>query len=222
MKTLRSLIVAAALGVMLFYQAAAGAKGPGLTVVPSADENAPKKDIPNLDGRPFELRPGNIPDRVTYKFGDDARMVEAAQAIRRQFLDAEAPTKLLFDQVVKIQPGAWKTLNAANVLGKVSATPINGQTKIGRRSLTLNGMFIRDKGELATLEKLLRDIIRKDGGGVVRAMRTEEMDKWWTFIGFDIEEPTLVLETKKQKHLFVIYFDRFGLVVLDELNSLSE
>lgn len=219
MKTLRLFLVAASLGVLFFTDEARSAKGPALTL---ADENAVRKDMPNLDGRPFELRPGNIPDRVTYKFGDDAKMIDTAQAVRRQFLDDTPPATLLFDATVKIHPGAWKALNAGGVLGKKSGTPTGGVAKIGRRTLRLEGMIVRDKDERAILERLLRDTIKADGGGVVRAMRTEEMDKWWTFIGFDIEEPTLVLETKKQKHLFVIYFDRFGVVVLDELNGLPD
>jgi hypothetical protein len=222
MKTLRLLFVAASLGVLFFPDEARSAKEPAMTVVPSEGETPVKKDIPNLDGRPFELRPGNIPDRVTYKFGDDAKMIETAQSLRRQFLDDTVPATPLFDSTVKIQPGAWKALNAAGVIGKKSNTPTGGVAKVGRRTLRLEGMIIRDKDERLVLEKLIRDMVRKDGGGVVRAMRTSEMDKWWTFIAFDIEEPTLVLETKKQKHLFVFYFDRFGVVVIDELNGLPE
>ena len=48
------------------------------------------------------------------------------------------------------------------------------------------------------------------------------MAKWWIFIGFDIQEPTLVLETKDKKAQFIFGFVNRQAVVLDELNKLPD
>ncbi|MBX3738262.1 MAG: hypothetical protein KF715_16325 [Candidatus Didemnitutus sp.] len=50
----------------------------------------------------------------------------------------------------------------------------------------------------------MRQIIADDGGGKIRALRADEMTRWWTFIAFDIAEPVFVLETANGRHRFIL------------------
>lgn len=81
--------------------------------------------------------------------------------------------------------------------------------------------------DLGTLFRMSPDgkcVIRRDvqerGGATVRALSTAEMRKWWIFIGFDIQEPTLILETNDKKRQFIFGFVNRQAVVIDELNKL--
>lgn len=42
----------------------------------------------------------------------------------------------------------------------------------------------------------------------------------WTFIGFDIEEPIYVVETKARGYRFVVGFLRDKVLIVDDLNGL--
>ncbi len=72
------------------------------------------------------------------------------------------------------------------------------------------------------MEAFIREEVHNGGGATIRALNTREMSKWWPFIGFDIQEPTLIMETKDAKRLFVFGFLNGHVVVLDELNSLPD
>jgi hypothetical protein len=48
------------------------------------------------------------------------------------------------------------------------------------------------------------------------------MQAWWTFIGFDIEEPTFVLETKGGMYRFIVDFLHGHVFLIDELNALPK
>jgi hypothetical protein len=78
-------------------------------------------------------------------------------------------------------------------------------------------------GELGQFTKSagrIRDLLAGDGGGTVRALSSAEMDHWWTFIGFDIEEPVFAIESKGGKYVFVVAWLRNHVFCLDELKAL--
>lgn len=178
--------------------------------------------FPAMADRPDALKPEPLPERVRYKFADDKDVVAAAALLKSQLLQEVKEPGKLFDDNVMIQPGAWKCVKSNEGIGKINCIPTTAIVPNANEKLTLNGMVIKDKEEEATLGKVIREIIRKDGGATVRALKTDEMSKLWTYIAIDIEEPILVVDTANHAHIFVCDFLHNKICTMEELNSLPD
>ena len=170
---------------------------------------------PPLD-RPPLLVPGAVPKDVRYRYEKDAKVVRVAQELTDKL--AVGSRAKLFDKVAMIFPGAWKVFGESGRLGKADSFPIS---VIAPGVGNFEGRGLRDAAAMATLAGDLRARLAEDGGFVLRALTTREMELWWIFIPFDIEEPIYIAETKKGRYRFVLNVDDNGsLTVLDELNVL--
>ena len=177
--------------------------------------------FPALDGRPVDLRPESLPGGTRYIFADDAVVVAAAKLVSDHLLMPTKGKDQLFSDAVIVNSGAWKVLKSRGSLGKKSAKAVVNAAPMGSKVLKLEAMFLQDREEIGSLEQTISDLVKIDGGGRVRALKTTEMRKWWAFIAFDITEPVFVLETKNKAHLFILDFGKDGLVLsIDELNGL--
>ncbi len=178
--------------------------------------------VPALDGRPLELRPESLPPRVRYKFAPDPEVIAAAQILSTNLLTVAPDAMPIFSGSAIVQPGAWKALHNEGVSGFQEAKIMTALIPIAGRQARLEGAHLQNQTDLNALEDGFRKMIQADGGGRVRALRSAEMAKWWTFIGFDIEEPALVLETTRGKYRFIFGFSKGRALLVDELNSLPE
>ncbi|MBK9990634.1 MAG: hypothetical protein IPP19_07880 [Verrucomicrobia bacterium] len=180
-----------------------------------------KDKMPKMAGRPAQLRPGKLPSRVRCVFAPDADVIAAAKKAETLFIgEPPADPNIFFASSILIQPGAWSFLSHLSPLDKIK--PITHKAELGRKVVEQNGALLSKPEEFAVAAQALRKVIADDGGGSIHAMSTAEMDHWWTFIGFDIEEPVFVLETHGGKYRFIVGFDSKGCVsCLDELNFFS-
>jgi hypothetical protein len=178
--------------------------------------------LPAMADRSAALRPDSLPKRVRYKFASDTAVAAAADLVTRHLLTDHAEDQNMFGDAVWVRPGAWKWLAGDERIGKKDATLLEtvGQLREGR--VKLDGMVIRDGQEKAELARKLRAMVKSDGGGMVRALRSDEMSTWWVFIDHDIEEPTLVVATNGGRYRFILCFKGGTVVRLDELNGLPD
>ena len=176
--------------------------------------------LPDMGKRPPELQPGAIPADVRYSFAADSLVVNAAILLTNHFCNVPPTETLPFGKKLVIQPGAWTSLKKSGLLGRRSATPWAFSVWDGRTNQMYSGIVLRDGDELKQVEMYIRSEVQIGGGATVRALNSEEMRKWWVFIPFDIQEPTLLLETKDKKWRFVFGLINNQIVVLDELNGL--
>jgi len=175
---------------------------------------------PDMAARPACLRPGKLPPRVRYKFEADPVVAAAADRVTRLLLGpALVDTVSAFKSALFLQPGAWRWLK--NLPALAESKPILSRADMGRKVVKLEGRFIVKPEQFAAAIGEIRRLIAADGGGVVRALTSDEMEAWWTFIGFDIEEPVFVIETKGGKYRFIAHWSDDGLGLLDELNALN-
>lgn len=179
-----------------------------------------KDPFPAFDGRPAELRPGQLSPRVRYKPAADEAVIAAAAIIRSRLLDATPGDSALFGDVVLVGGGAWQYFRNAPDIGHKDSKRVTGRIPTKKKVVELEGRLLQDAGEITTLEQRLRTLIQEDGGGVVRALHTAEMDKWWAYISFDIEEPVFAIESTGGHYLFIVTFGTKGAFELDELNGL--
>ena len=178
--------------------------------------------VPDLSQRPRALRPDSIPAGVRYSFAADSVMADAALLLTNHFCSSAHDETILFGKTLVMHPGAWSNLKQTDSLGKKSATQWGFLVWDGKAEQKFTGFVLRDGDELKQADALIRRDVENAGGATVRALSSAEMTKWWIFIGFDIQEPTLVLETKDKKQRFIFGFVGRQVVVVDELNSLPD
>jgi hypothetical protein len=171
--------------------------------------------------RPGDLAPERIPRVVRYKLTDGAVVEEAAKKIRRHFLVAAKDASSIWAGAVAVQAGAWKLFGDDDRLGKNLATRYTARIPTPSGPLDLKQIVLRGPDEIRELDSKVCDIIASEGGGRVRALRTEEMKTWWQFISYDITEPIFVLETANGHHRFIIGVNQDGIGMIDELNVLG-
>ena len=175
--------------------------------------------VPDMAGRPVILRPGKLPRRVRYQFQPDAVVIAAAERVTKLLLGAPpVDSAAVFKEQVMLAPGAWTRLK--NVPSLADTKPFISNCEFRNQVLKLEGRIVGKPEQFATAINEIRQLIAADGGGTVRAFTSDEMQAWWTFIGFDIEEPTFVLETKGGMYRFIIDDLDGHLFLIDELNAL--
>jgi hypothetical protein len=177
--------------------------------------------MPDLSGREKQLRPGPLPRRVRYQFRPDAEVTAAAEQVRVAFLDSASPdTSTLFGDTLMVQAGAWNHVSHLPVLTDVQR--VNFRVELSQRIADTKGGLLKQPAQSAAVLAELRALIVADSGAQLRAFRTDEMHFWWTYIGFDIEEPVFVLETNGGRHRFIVGCSKNRVTLLDELNALPK
>ena len=189
---------------------------------PNPDATSPGEAFPSMDNRPVDLRPGTLPERVRYVFASDDEVVAAADILRLRLLASDLTEGSLFGDAVLLQAGAWEEFRSNDGIAIGSTKPFSFMIPMSDGPVFLEGGYLKDQAPIDELEIALRDLIHREGGGTIRALTPAEMEKWWTFIGFDIEEPTLAIETANGAHVFVFAFTSKGVFILDELNNLPD
>ncbi len=185
---------------------------------PNPEALSARDMAPDMLGRPIHLRPGKLPRRVRYQFKSDGEVVAAAQLVNSTMLDpstaADAP---IAGKVLAVQAGVWAQVSHLPVLK--SARVVHGALELPKRIARLESAFLSDAQQSAAVVKEVRSLIAADGGGTCRALRTDEMNQWWTYIGFDIEEPVFMIETNGGHHRFIVACHDNKISLVDDLNG---
>lgn len=176
---------------------------------------------PDLSARAAALRPGPLPPRVRYAFGPDAAMASAAAALTAHLLHGDAAAGPLWASRVSVPYGAWHTLRHTPGLGKTGALPFGAMMRgADGKPIRLDGILLTNAAEVATLERTLVQSIAADGGGRVHALTTEEMARWWPYVGFDYVEPILALTTNDGAHTYAFLIEHDRVELVDDLAGL--
>lgn len=189
--------------------------GPNPAASSSADA------APAMTDRPKTLRPGALPARVRYAFAPDETVLAAAAATEALLLaPAEPDGAAYFETSVLILSGAWHHL--ADIAALQGTKPLISQIELGPKVVALEGRMLDNAEQLAQSARRIRALLAADGGGTLRALRSAEMNRWWTFIGFDIEEPVFVVESKGGKYTFIVGWLEHHVFCFDELRALPQ
>jgi hypothetical protein len=177
--------------------------------------------IPSMVDRKPELVPQAIPVRVRYVFAPNATVNTAAEILRKGIENADAS---LFADSIMLQPGGYKLFKGSCNLGESKIKTID-PTNITKSGIDggLQMGFVRNKAQILAMSIQISKLLKEDGGFDVRALQSEEMGKWWIFIGFDIEEPVFVLASRNGKYKFVVELNlKNQIAIMDELNALPD
>lgn len=168
--------------------------------------------------RPSELIPGRIPAEVRYKFASDEEMMTAREIVIRM-LSGPASASSTADNVF-VCAGAWSLFRKE--LAPLASPDIRQQSvKFGPNVYLLDAGLLQRSEARKKLVALLKKSLN-DGTNVrIRAMSTHDMQYWWPFIGFDLEEPVLALDSSSTGRVFIVCMKHERITVVDDLPALS-
>jgi hypothetical protein len=174
-----------------------------------------------LSERPGPLQPGQPPPVVRYRYAGNAVVEKAAALVTGHFLGPVGRGADDWASTVLVQCGAWKCVRSDEVFGPNFANQSVVKVPGPGGLLEIQQAILNDRRQIEALDTKLRRMIAADGGGQVRALRTDEMKMWWQVIFYDILEPLYVVETANSNHRFIIGVNQDGIGMVDELNALS-
>lgn len=173
---------------------------------------------PNMSERPAVLRPEPLPQRVRYQFRSDAEVVAAAARTEKLLLDAAKPDATAFKDTALVLCGALAHVKDQTALS--GGKPLVSQMEIDGKLVKVEGRLLNAPEQFTAVVERLRGLIAADGGGTVRALRAREMSHWWVFIGWDIEEPVFVVESRGGRYRLIVAWNGDHVFALDELAAL--
>jgi hypothetical protein len=173
---------------------------------------------PDVSHRPEALRPGALRGPIRYKFSSDDEMIRGVDVVTKAFLSSGPVDPAWCAKSLIINPGAWGRL--AHIPELAAEKPMHASIPGKGKTVVLDGRFVEGPEKLKLALGSLRKLIADNGGGTIHALTTAEMVGWWPFIGFDIEEPTYVIETKRHAHRFVVSLIHDQILIVDDLNGL--
>ncbi len=194
-------------------QAAIAAVYPGRSYSPADLSQSPVL-------RPPYLQPGPIPNRVRYRYADNAVVTATAKQIHGHFITASKDSKNHWAGAVMVQSGAWMLFRSDENLGRNQAIRFTAVVPSASGKLNLQQIVLRDPYEIQELDSKVCQTIAAEGGGRIRALRSDEISTWWQYIAYDIIEPVFVLETANAHHRFIVGVNQDGIGMIDELNGL--
>ena len=179
------------------------------------------QSIPDMNGRKTELIPGAIPARVRYTFADNDTVNTASEILGKGI---ESVDSGLFKDSLMVQSGAFRRLKDKCGLGGKGPTARMmdpADLKKGNLDGGLQMAFVHTQLQRESIAKEMARLLKEDGGLQIRALTTKEMEKWWVYIGWDIEEPVFVVASKGEKYRFIVELNSKNQIsILDELNAL--
>lgn len=174
---------------------------------------------PDMSERPAALRPERLPQRVRYQFRSDAEVVAAAARTKKLLLEVGVkPDVGDFKNTAFVLCGAWE--HVKNRPAAAGGKPFVSQMEINRELVRVEGRLVNTSDQFVAVVECLRELIAADGGGTVRGLRTKEMSHWWVFIGWDIEEPVFVVESRGGRYRIIVGWNGDHVFAFDELAAL--
>ena len=150
-----------------------------------------------------------IPKGVTYNYAADS-IVEQAKALIKQDLENN-DSYMIADKLLIIGPQLWKRFGKIKSLKEIEG----GNTIFIVDTLQLTGKMTQDIEDSRKVWAQLRKEIAGQPY-TIRKLNEKELNYYWSVISFDIDEPLLVIETKKHRYILNLLKSNQKLMWLDE------
>jgi hypothetical protein len=102
-------------------------------------------------------------------------------------------------------------------VGHVAAFRFHALLPMPRGPWQFDQALLRAPWELTAVKAKLRSLANTGGPPRIRAIHSEEMKQWWTYISYHIREPILVVESGDATHRLVFGFTDRGVGMVDAL-----
>jgi len=160
----------------------------------------------------------DIPNGITYKDADSATNAKAFNKLNSALADSSS-TISWFDGGMGCMPFLWKQLSSNPYFADAGGAEMTIMVPFGGEVRTFKGKSFRRKADLDSLQSFLVQTIRNDAPYVIRKPSPRELNLYWAFISFDIEEPVFVIESRS--HLFLVDFYKDHILQIDDYYGVS-
>lgn len=150
-----------------------------------------------------------IPKGVTYKYCDSATFAKAVQHVQTELSDSAKSN--MVGMMLFVGPNLWSRYSKLKPLSEIE----NGNMMIMADNKKLTGKMTQSRDD----SQKFWDQIKKEAnanGYKLRKATPEELRYYWSVISFDIEEPLIIIETKKHNFILNINKNNNQLLWLDE------
>ncbi len=176
--------------------------------------------LPPQEGRPDNLKVHVLPTGIRIRMADDVVACEYAgkldTLLRTGPMGGESDSLLVHTGFASLSRKVVCNSKAMRIVGMI---PLSGESQ----PYPTHSLYIGDQNDARAYVRFFVDTVRANGPWTIRSLTTEEMDKWWCYIAFDIEEPVYLVETDGGNYKFVVTYGKDGLLFsIDELNSLPD
>jgi len=117
--------------------------------------------------------------------------------LRRLFLNSSAQPVGLFKDVVAVCPAMWSSLKNVEPFKSDEGAVIFSQTD----GIVREGKAFKSPESLSALEIVIRQLLGKEGDVIVRPPDNEELRIYWAVIGWDIDSPLFVVESRESEYI---------------------
>lgn len=151
-----------------------------------------------------------IPKGVVYNYAKSELVEKAKQLIEDDLKDDS--NYALSGKIMIIGPVLWNRFKNIKKLNEIEG----GNTTFLVDNDKLSGKMTQDVEDTKKVWDELRKEIGKDNYSIRKA-NERELRYYWSVISFDIDEPLLILETKKHSYILNILKDDLKVMWLDEV-----
>lgn len=158
---------------------------------------------------PFEKV--SYPARVRYHQQEPAKLQALADKLSRQLASEDASW---LGQTTLIGPIVWAQIAEANAFSAAKGPPSHTFIPLGDEFIIVEGKGLRDQPSKLALVKWINKTVGSEPK--LRRIRLDEMNLLWSLVGFDLEDPLLVLQGEKRA--LVLLFGEGKLLLLEDLS----
>lgn len=174
--------------------------------------------IGNKGTRPKNLKVDSIPPRVRYIASTDSEIIAAYRAVRTAIDQKEYES--LFSKNVGVFASYWYQIKSNPAFTLENSQEMLSMIQFHDTVHVYEGKVLRNSSDINTLvDEIFSGTQPCDWK--IRTLTPGEMSLWWIYIGFDIEEPTFVLENSSQSKRIVAVFNESKIMMIDELSPLT-
>lgn len=156
-----------------------------------------------------EIEKITIPAGVAYKYCDPSIVAKAKQLITEDLQDS---TKYSLSQsMLIVGPVLWRRFKEVPSIQKIE----KGNVDFHFNDQMLKGKMAQSVKDSKTIWKAFRDDVNQEPF-IIRKLNEKELGYYWAIISFDIDEPLLIVETKKHRYILNILKKDMKLMWLDE------
>lgn len=148
----------------------------------------------------------SVPDRVTYIDKDQWVTEQAIERIA-DFLTNQGNGENLFGEMVIIGVYLTEDLEAGGFFEHYEHTNITKRVPIGEKVIAISEKMLTSPEAIEAFADHLYQALHDDGNVTIRKANEQELDWYWTEIGYDIEEPVLVIESTNHRFFFDFWGD---------------
>lgn len=166
----------------------------------------------------FKNQSENGGNEVRYIVTDSATNAFAYDKILKVF-ENNSKEISLFDSVVGCLPFLWSELKENPYFEKADGPTmwIDMGNNPGGDKKVFVGKALRKKPVLDSLQSFLINSVKNDSSFIVRKLNKNELQIYWAFISFDIEEPIYILINKHRK--LILHFNKYFVFQIDDISE---